>query len=66
MGAFIKDEPAFAKGKVRYVGEIVAAVAADTEAIARAATRLIEVDYEELPAVLRPGGGAGARRAARP
>ncbi len=54
MGAFIKDEPAFAKGKVRYVGEIVAAVAADTEAIARAATRLIRVDYEELPAVLDP------------
>ena len=36
MGAFIKDEPALAKGKVRYVGEIVAAVAADSEAIARA------------------------------
>jgi CO/xanthine dehydrogenase Mo-binding subunit len=54
MGAFIKDEPALAKGKVRYVGEIVAAVAADTEAIARAATRLIEVDYEELPATLDP------------
>ena len=54
MGAFIKDEPAFACGKVRYVGEIVAAVAADSEAIARAATRLIRVDYEELPAVLDP------------
>jgi CO/xanthine dehydrogenase Mo-binding subunit len=54
MGAFIKDEPAFAKGKVRYVGEIVAAVAADSEAIARAATQLIRVDYEELPAVLDP------------
>lgn len=54
MGAFIKDEPALAKGKVRYVGEIVAAVAADTEAIARAATRLIRVDYEGLPAVLDP------------
>jgi CO/xanthine dehydrogenase Mo-binding subunit len=54
MGAFIKDEPALAKGKVRYVGEIVAAVAADTEAIARQATRLIVVDYEELPPVLDP------------
>ena len=54
MGAFIKDEPAFAKGKVRYVGEIVAAVAADTEAIARAATRLIRVDYDVLPAVFDP------------
>jgi CO/xanthine dehydrogenase Mo-binding subunit len=54
MGAFIKDEPALAKSKVRYVGEIVAAVAADSEAIARRAVRLIKVDYEELPAVLDP------------
>ena len=54
MGAFIKDEPAFAKGVVRYVGEIVAAVAADTEAIARAAAALVRVDYEELPAVVDP------------
>ena len=54
MGAFIKDETALAKGKVRYVGEIVAAVAADSEAIARAATRLIRVEYEDLPAVLDP------------
>lgn len=54
MGAFVKDEPGLAKGKVRYVGEIVAAVAADTEAIARRATRLIRVDYEELPAVFDP------------
>ena len=54
MGAFIKDEPAFALGKVRYVGEIVAAVAADTEAIARAAARLVRVDYEVLPAVVDP------------
>jgi CO/xanthine dehydrogenase Mo-binding subunit len=54
MGAFIKDEPAFAKGKVRYVGEIVAAVAADTEAIARRAARMVQVDYEVLPAVTDP------------
>ena len=54
MGAFIKDEPALAKGKVRYVGEIVAVVAADTEAIARRAARLIQVDYEELPAAIDP------------
>jgi CO/xanthine dehydrogenase Mo-binding subunit len=54
MGAFIKDEPALAKGKVRYIGEIVAAVAADTEAIARQAARLIQVRYEVLPAVVDP------------
>ncbi len=54
MGAFIKDEPAFAKGKVRYVGEIVAGVAADTVEIARAAARLIRIDYEVLRPVLDP------------
>ena len=54
MGAFIKDEPALAVEKVRYVGEIVAAVAADTEAIARDAARLVRVDYEVLSPVLDP------------
>ena len=54
MGPFIKDEGAIAKGKVRYVGEPVAAVAAEDEATARLATQLIEVDYEELPSVLSP------------
>ena len=57
MGAFIKDEHALAKGKTLYVGEPVAAVAAETEAEARAACRLIEIDYEELPAVLSPEAG---------
>ena len=63
MGAFIKDEHALAKGKMRYVGEPVAAVAAETEAQARAAGRLIEIDYEELPAVLSPEAGTRAGRA---
>src|SRR5258708_14617575 len=57
MGAFIKDEHAIAKGKVLYVGEPVAAVAAETEAQARAACRFIYVEYEELPAVLSPEEG---------
>jgi CO/xanthine dehydrogenase Mo-binding subunit len=54
MGAFIKDEHAIAKDKVRYFGEPVAVVAADTEAQARAAVRAINIDYEELPAILTP------------
>lgn len=57
MGAFIKDEHALAKGKVLYLGEPVAAVAAETLAQARAACRLIRVEYEELPAVLSPEEG---------
>ncbi|MBM4456543.1 MAG: 2Fe-2S iron-sulfur cluster binding domain-containing protein [Chloroflexi bacterium] len=40
--------------KVRFVGDRVAAVAAETEEIAQRALDLIEVEYEELPAVLDP------------
>ena len=43
--------PLIALGKVRYEGEPVAAVAAESSEIAQAALELIEVDYEELPAV---------------
>ena len=42
------DEPALALEKVRYVGEIVAAVAAETEAAAEEGVRLIQVEYEPL------------------
>jgi len=40
--------------KVRFVGDRVAFVAAETEEIAARALELIEVDYEPLPAVLDP------------
>lgn len=40
--------------KVRWVGDRVAAVAAETEEIARQALDLIEVEYEVLPAILDP------------
>lgn len=40
--------------KVRYVGDRVAAVAAESPGIARQALELIEVVYEQLPAVLDP------------
>lgn len=48
-GYFIKDQPIVALDKVRYRGDIVCAVAADSEAIAVAALRLIDVEYEDLP-----------------
>jgi CO/xanthine dehydrogenase Mo-binding subunit len=47
-GAFVKDEPVLARGKVRYMGEPVAAVAARDLATARAAARLVEIEYEVL------------------
>jgi putative selenate reductase molybdopterin-binding subunit len=40
--------------KVRFVGDRVAAVAAESEEIAQRALELIEVEYEELPAILDP------------
>ena len=44
------DETALAVGKVRYVGDNVACVAAVSEEVAERALELIEVEYEPLPA----------------
>ena len=46
------DEPMLAHDKVRYRGEAVAAVVADTERQARAAAGAVRVDWEPLPHVL--------------
>jgi CO/xanthine dehydrogenase Mo-binding subunit len=51
-GGIIKDETMLAHGKVRYVGEPVAAVAAVDPQTAERAAAAIEIDYEPLPAVL--------------
>ena len=51
-GPVFKDQTIVATEKVRHVGDPVAAVAALTIDAAEAAVKLIEVDYEELPAVL--------------
>ena len=48
------DEQVLAKERVRYVGDEVAAVVAVDEETAERALRLIEVEYEELPAVFDP------------
>ncbi len=45
---------ALAKDVVRYAGEWVAAVVADTRALAEDAAELVEVDYEPLPHVIDP------------
>jgi CO/xanthine dehydrogenase Mo-binding subunit len=50
-GANIKDF-SLAVGKVRYVGEPVVAVVAETRELARDASELVEVDYEPLPALV--------------
>jgi len=51
FGAAYKDQTIVAIDKVRYVGDPVAAVAAVDEATAEEALSLIDVEYDELPAV---------------
>lgn len=53
-GLVLFDRYVIAKDRVRFIGEAVAAVAADTPEIAEKALDLIEVEYEELPAVFDP------------
>lgn len=54
FGVFIEDQPIMARGVVRYVGEAVAAVAAETSEIAREAAKRIQVTYQELQGVFDP------------
>ena len=51
---FAKDQLALKTGKVRCVRDEIAAVAAESAAIAEEALDLIEVEYAELPAVFDP------------
>jgi len=51
-GGMVQDRRLFAKEKVRWEGDIVAAVAAATPEVAEEAAALIEVDYEPLPPIV--------------
>ena len=51
VGRRLRDMPVLARDVVRFVGEKVAAVAAETQEAAEEALLLIDVGYEELPAV---------------
>ena len=71
-GHALRDRPVVARGKVRFTGEPVAVVAAETQAAAEAAVALIEVEYEELPiaasvhAALAPDAPLVHEKRARP
>ncbi|MBI5651205.1 MAG: molybdopterin-dependent oxidoreductase [Chloroflexi bacterium] len=54
------DWPVLCYDKVRYVGDAIALVAAESETIAANAIKLIEVDYEPLPVVSNPKQAAQA------
>ncbi|MFZ1240102.1 MAG: xanthine dehydrogenase family protein molybdopterin-binding subunit [Anaerolineae bacterium] len=57
-GLYLSDRPMFAVDRVRFVGEPIAGVAAETQEIAEQAVKLIEVEYEDLPGVFDPEFGA--------
>jgi CO/xanthine dehydrogenase Mo-binding subunit len=63
-GLYLRDRRIFALDRVRFVGEPVAAVAADSEELASRAVELIEVEYEVAGVFDRVwgerGGAAGA------
>jgi carbon-monoxide dehydrogenase large subunit len=52
FGLYMRDRYIFAKDRVRFVGEQVAAVIARDASTARRAAGLVEVEYELLPPVL--------------
>ena len=52
FGPQVEDRPVLAIGETKYHGDPVAAVAADTKDAAEAGARLVQVSYEELPAVV--------------
>jgi len=54
VGLSLQDTPLLAQGKVRFMGEKVVAVAAEERDAAEEALSLIDVDYEELPAIFNP------------
>ena len=51
VGRVIRDIPVLPRDLVRFAGQKVAAVAAESQEIAEEALLLIDVEYEELPAV---------------
>jgi CO/xanthine dehydrogenase Mo-binding subunit len=55
FGLYMQDRYIFAQDRVRFVGEQIAAVIAETPEAALRAAKLVKVDYEELPAVLSLG-----------
>jgi carbon-monoxide dehydrogenase large subunit len=54
FGFTVQDEELLAGHKVRYIGDVIAVVAAGDEETAEAALCLIDCDYEALPAALSP------------
>lgn len=48
------ERPVLAHGKVRFVGEALALVVAESEAAAQTAAELVEIEYRDLPCAVQP------------
>lgn len=55
LGSKVADQPVLADGVVRYFGESVAVVIAESDTAARTMATSIDVVFAELPALLDPG-----------
>ena len=54
IGRKILDQPVISSDKVKYIGDVVALIAAESEEVAREALKLIEVEYVELSPLTDP------------
>jgi CO/xanthine dehydrogenase Mo-binding subunit len=54
FGRRLQDWPVLAQGRVRFIGDRVAAIAAETRQAAEEAAALVDVEYEELPVLASP------------
>jgi CO/xanthine dehydrogenase Mo-binding subunit len=54
FGIIVPDQPVLCYDKVRYLGDSVAVIAAESKEVAEKAAELVEVDYELLPVVADP------------
>jgi xanthine dehydrogenase large subunit len=54
IGGIIPDEPLLADGEVHFRGQVIAIIVGTSEHHCRQASKLIKVDYEELPVIVDP------------
>jgi len=54
FGILVPDQPVLCSDKVRYMGDAIAVVAAESKEAAERAAQLVEVEYEPLPVVSDP------------
>lgn len=60
IGTWTPDQPVFCSDEVRFLGDFVAMVVADTPEHARAAVKLVKIDYTELPGIYSIAEGVKA------